>query len=185
MPGFLLWLILGNRRRSLRSFLDLSLEESFTRLDQRTALLLPADYACKIPKIHSALNLFINSTLRDRDEWTAWKCCEGQTTNIRTHLRENHWKVYREVVVKEKLKYWDEIAQMTGPTALSAPKECEPFTLEGFFERLVKWVVVDDQVSFTFFFLYCLKLTALQHGYVGNECCGIPRTPRSTFIHWD
>ena len=42
---------------------------------------------------------------------------------------------------------------MTRPTALSAPKEREPFTLEGFFERLVKWVVVDDQVSFTFFFL--------------------------------
>jgi len=44
--------------KSLRSFPDLSLEESFTRLDQMTALLLPADYACKISEIHSALNLF-------------------------------------------------------------------------------------------------------------------------------
>lgn len=66
---------------------------------------------------------------------------------IREHLQMKHWKIYCELVVSEKLKGWEVAAQNPiGPQPQAASKH-ELFLLEGFYTRLVKWIVVDDQVS--------------------------------------
>ncbi|KAF5378856.1 hypothetical protein D9615_006941 [Tricholomella constricta] len=77
-------------------------------------------------------------------------CVEGQTASIRDHLHMKHWKVYRELVVAEKLKGWEETARL-GPDYRPNGSEThntadrEPFTLQGFYSRLAKWIAVDDQ----------------------------------------
>ena len=75
--------------------------------------------------------------------WTTWKNVEGQTASIRQHLRGKHGKVWRDVVVLRQLKGWKEVGAVT---LEDEPREWEPFSLAGFYERLVKWVAVDDQV---------------------------------------
>lgn len=82
--------------------------------------------------------------------WRAWLNRNGQTENIRDHLIDAHWDTFRETVLVEKLKGWENIASgaLTGPGgSKTSTASREPFSVEGFYERLVKWVVVDDQVS--------------------------------------
>lgn len=61
-----------------------------------------------------------------------------------------HWPVYRELVLSHKLKGWEAIAQGEVPEGAGNPQKSsqtrEPFSLEGFYTRLLKWVAVDDQV---------------------------------------
>jgi hypothetical protein len=64
---------------------------------------------------------------------------------IRAHLRKYHGDDYRDAVISEQLKGWRTIDGTTS-TLHTASQEREPFSLEGFYERLVSWVVVDDQV---------------------------------------
>ena len=47
------------------------------------------------------------------------------------------------MVVLRQLKGWKEIGALT---VEEEPLEREPFSLTGFYERLVRWVAVDDQV---------------------------------------
>lgn len=76
--------------------------------------------------------------------WKTWKCTTGQTEGIRTHLRKHHWKEWRETVLTQHLKGWEELS---GGTKASKPERAiEPFTLEGFKRRLLAWLVADDQV---------------------------------------
>lgn len=55
-------------------------------------------------------------------------------------------------MIKERLKNWQKIDQDRGKREqrTTAPDSVNrTFTLEGFFERLVRWVATDDQVSYT------------------------------------
>jgi hypothetical protein len=62
---------------------------------------------------------------------------------IRTHLSMKHGEEWRKIVVMEKLKGWDRIDCKNS----SGRPTSELFTLEGFHERLGRWIAVDDQVS--------------------------------------
>ncbi|THU83592.1 hypothetical protein K435DRAFT_871131 [Dendrothele bispora CBS 962.96] len=72
----------------------------------------------------------------------AWRNSDGQTKTLRKHLR-SHGKTWTEIILIKKLKGWEKLAR-------DLPTETEtrarpPFTLEGFYERLLKWIAVDDQ----------------------------------------
>ena len=82
------------------------------------------------------------------DEWQE-PCSNknAQSDLICKHLTSKHGKLYREIVVLKKLKTWETIDQSAAREKLSH----EPFSLPGFYERLIKWIAVDDEVfSFTF-----------------------------------
>jgi hypothetical protein len=75
---------------------------------------------------------------------TIWKNVEGQNKAIRTHLHK-HGKHWLDIVVSKKLKGWKTI-RLRSKNSTSEEHPREPFTLEGFLDRLVRWVTVDDQV---------------------------------------
>jgi hypothetical protein len=56
--------------------------------------------------------------------------------------------MWEEMVIKERLKNWQKVDQ---DKALREQEprssEIEPFTLEGLYERLVRWIATDDQVN--------------------------------------
>jgi hypothetical protein len=81
------------------------------------------------------------------EKWKVWRNVHGQTSSIRNHLKEEHETLWRDVVVLEKLKGWKDIGN--SPT-YSEPGRAhnEKFTIEGFYERLLRWIAVDDQVTF-------------------------------------
>lgn len=95
------------------------------------------------PIIDSFLKTYLIILPRFEISWTTWKNVEGQTASIRQHLRGKHGKVWRDVVVLRQLKGWKEVGAFT---LEDEPREREPFSLAGFYERLVRWVAVDDQV---------------------------------------
>ena len=84
--------------------------------------------------------------------------CDGQTEKIRKHIHEMHWPVYRELVLSHKLKGWEGIARGEVPEGAGGSRKStqarEPFTLDGFYTRLLKWVAVDDQVHLSFYFWF-------------------------------
>lgn len=85
---------------------------------------------------------FEYSLNRSGDDWTTWKNVEGQTTAIRNHLK-THDKLWSDLVLLKQLKGWDRM----GTSNKNSPSgEREAFSLPGFYERLVKWIAVDDQV---------------------------------------
>ena len=47
------------------------------------------------------------------------------------------------MVITHELKGWEDHISTAG----AFPKQHEKFTLEGFYEPLVRWVAVDDQAS--------------------------------------
>ena len=68
---------------------------------------------------------------------------------MRDHLIDKHWNLYSSIVLANELKGWEKIASgvISGPEGQKAAiGDREPFSVEGFYERLIKWVVVDDQV---------------------------------------
>ena len=62
----------------------------------------------------------------------------------------NHLKIWRDTVLVEKLKGWETISPSENvKNTLSHDRiasEDQEFTLDGFYERFISWVVVDDQV---------------------------------------
>lgn len=75
---------------------------------------------------------------------------------IREHLVKYHYSAWREEVIRNELKGYENLCGPTSPTSTasknaktSRPKSYPPgsFTLDGFILRLVRWLVVDDQVS--------------------------------------
>lgn len=90
---------------------------------------------------------------RGDDGWKAWKNNSSQTDLIRTHLLSKHEKIYNEVVILKKLKGWETINQSKGGSAHQTG-EREGFSLKGFYERLLRWIAVDDQVRKCFIYLY-------------------------------
>ncbi|TFK58404.1 hypothetical protein BDN72DRAFT_87519 [Pluteus cervinus] len=83
------------------------------------------------------------------DEWRVWKCDDGRTSRVREHLEKDHWAIYYEQVMQHKLKGWEtlpERAREANRPVISSNTR-EPFTLEGFYQRLVKWMAASDQAS--------------------------------------
>jgi hypothetical protein len=75
------------------------------------------------------------------EKWSTWKNVDGQTTAIQNHLKVEHGKVWRELILLKQLKGWETI----GASTQTAPGEREEFSIPGFYDRLVKWIAVDDQ----------------------------------------
>lgn len=71
-------------------------------------------------------------------------------STIWSHLQSRHGKLWQNIVVAEKLKNWEKVkillASVSERDAASNGAKA-PFSLEGFLERLVRWIVVDNQVS--------------------------------------
>ncbi|OBZ72686.1 putative AC transposase [Grifola frondosa] len=95
-----------------------------------------------------------------QSQWKVWKCTHGQTDAIRTHLKREHFKCWRDTVILERLKGWEDLAKARNTKhtqdadSSSGTREREPFTQQGFYRCLVAWIVADDQnalgcVSFT------------------------------------
>ena len=69
-------------------------------------------------------------------------------STIQDHMKKHHFVEWMATVLCEKLKDWEKIGKsstLAGPSAGSNQPQ-EPFTMEGFLEWLLHWVVVDDQV---------------------------------------
>jgi hypothetical protein len=76
--------------------------------------------------------------------WSVWANVNGIADTIRTHLSTKHSDEWRKIVIMEELKGWERICHQNQNA--DTPTR-EPFTLEGFLERLARWIAVDDQVS--------------------------------------
>jgi len=111
------------------------------------------------------------------DKWQEpWSNKNAQSDLICKHLTSKHGKLYREIIILKKLKNWETIDQ-------SATREKplrEPFSLPGFYEWLIKWIAVNDQL----FFFY---ISTLQdwHLLLVSECNGQPRAPWPPAFHWE
>jgi hypothetical protein len=80
--------------------------------------------------------------------WKCWKNADGIVTMIRKHLKGTHSEEYKHVCNLLKLKHADK------PTdSMPNKSTSEPFNLEEWLRRLVKWIVVDDQVFLIHFSL--------------------------------
>jgi hypothetical protein len=89
-------------------------------------------------------------------EWKCWKNVDGVVTTIRKHLKGAHSEEYECVCKLFNLKHSDK--HIISTTDESAGNE--PFNFREWLMRLVKWIVVDDQVFRTFFIRHAQFLTA-------------------------
>ncbi|KAI0053800.1 hypothetical protein FA95DRAFT_490590 [Auriscalpium vulgare] len=81
-----------------------------------------------------------------------WKCDGGVASHIRKHFTTYHYPEYKEITVKHKFKYWERLlsddtttSRTDGPQARPTAYRNRVYEQAGFFERLVRWMVVDDQ----------------------------------------
>jgi hypothetical protein len=86
------------------------------------------------------------------ERWSTWKNVDGQTTAIRNHLKAEHGKIWRVLVLLKQIKGWETI----GASTETAPGEREEFSIPGFYNRLVKWIAVDDRARLFVCFLMCV-----------------------------
>ncbi|KAJ8489040.1 hypothetical protein ONZ45_g13718 [Pleurotus djamor] len=75
-------------------------------------------------------------------KWSVWKNGHGQVKNIRHHLRTYHAQQYSVVVRSNQLRGWSNNEHQN---ANRDDEIDEGFSLEGFFERLVRWCAATDQ----------------------------------------
>jgi hypothetical protein len=76
-------------------------------------------------------------------EWKTWKNADGFTTTFRNHLRLVHLEEYERVTRALNLKHSNELEDnVETPTTTRS----ESFRVEEWVKRLIKWIVVDDQV---------------------------------------
>ena len=83
-------------------------------------------------------------------KWKAYKNCDGIVTTIRAHLRNEHETIYKGYLQSGA---WEtEVCRQKGGNI------DEPFRLAGFHEHLLRWMVIDDQVSSIFILssIHCL-----------------------------
>ena len=77
-------------------------------------------------------------------EWKVWKNSDGMNNTLRTHLRTHHFDIWSRICKAEHLK----ATTADTVTARRLPSDsCAEFTMNGFIERLIRWIVADDQVS--------------------------------------
>jgi len=74
--------------------------------------------------------------------WSVWSNVNGMADTIRTHLSTKHGDEWRKIIVLEQLKGWEKLGRQKTENQIR-----ESFTLEGFHERLARWIAADDQVS--------------------------------------
>lgn len=90
------------------------------------------------------------------EEWKLWKNTGGITGTIRDHLSgKAHGTAWRETVTAQKLKGWEKLQDHdAAPNATASPKGARdgPFDIKIFYELLLRWIVVDDQVIHMFLF---------------------------------
>ena len=67
-------------------------------------------------------------------------------STIREHMQKHHFNDWKATVLREQLKDWDKIGQLGFSKSSNANCTHEPFTMEGFLQRLARWIIVDDQV---------------------------------------
>lgn len=82
--------------------------------------------------------------ISDDKDRKVWQNAHGQTSSIRNHLRIHHEALWLDIVVSKELKGWQDVR--SGSAQAPNTMEREPFSLVGFYERLLKWIAVDDQV---------------------------------------
>jgi hypothetical protein len=78
-------------------------------------------------------------------DWHVWKNTSGQTDAQRTHLINCHPEVYYRTVKEKGLKQ-ARSRLGTGNATLSSTNVNDVFSMEGFLDRLIRWIVADDQV---------------------------------------
>ena len=76
------------------------------------------------------------------DSWRAWKICDGIVSTLRHHVKKDHKEDYEDYLRTERL----ELHKRQGGQA----DDSEPFHLAGFLDRLIRWMVSDDQASNAF-----------------------------------
>ncbi|GLB38433.1 hypothetical protein LshimejAT787_0502980 [Lyophyllum shimeji] len=59
-----------------------------------------------------------------------------------SYQNEKHSREYTGFVLSYKLKGWEALVSASRD---HRPGERPPFTLEGFYEHLIRWIAVDDQ----------------------------------------
>ncbi|KAJ3831050.1 hypothetical protein F5878DRAFT_667994 [Lentinula raphanica] len=75
-----------------------------------------------------------------------WRNNTSNTTNIRAHLRTHHYNEYHDLVIKNKLKHWENLLRENPQYhSLILRRADEPILLSKFSELLVRWIIVDDQ----------------------------------------
>lgn len=131
----------------------------------------------RVPSMHVSMRhfyLYYHHTHFVRlDEWQEpWSNKNSQSDLIRKHLISKHSKLYREVVVLKKLKNWETVDQL-----LKEKPPREPFSLPGFYERLIRWITVDDQVLRFYINNFQSNLLIFTFSILVSECNGQPRTP--------
>ncbi|CDO72222.1 hypothetical protein BN946_scf184970.g74 [Trametes cinnabarina] len=72
--------------------------------------------------------------------WQTWHNSAGITSTVRRHLTKEHTKLYHAAVEILGLK-----GRATAPQTASEEVEKEPFSVQGFEKKLVRWAAVDDQ----------------------------------------
>ena len=126
-------------RRMKRLVPDHHLIPPFTRLGQKA---LTWDVVCVCEYICTFSDgRFTNIHFTRWPKWQTWKNKYPQSDTIREHMALHHSKAWRKIIVLNKLKGWETIDLPT-----IGKNNQEPFSLEGFYQRLVRWVSVDDQV---------------------------------------
>ena len=61
-------------------------------------------------------------------------------------MQKHHFNYWKATVLQEQLKYWDKISQLGSSKSSNTNCTHELFTMEGFLQRLARWIIVDDQV---------------------------------------
>ena len=69
-------------------------------------------------------------------------------STIREHMQKHHFDEWRTTVLQQRLKDWEKISQSntTADSSSDTHQPHEPFTMEGFLQRLTWWIIVNDQV---------------------------------------
>jgi len=99
-------------------------------------------------------------------KWQTWKNKNPQSNTIHEHMALHHSKSWCEIIILNKLKGWETIDLPT-----IRKKNQEPFSLEGFYQQLVHWVSVDDQV--------CEKsVNYWQYFYHGSQSINVVDCPK-------
>lgn len=75
-----------------------------------------------------------------------WKNSDGVTSPVRRHFELLHEKKWKMICISFKLKNWERYAEEATPEGKAAKRAVQQeWSLEGFLDRLVKWMVVEDQ----------------------------------------
>lgn len=106
--------------------------------------------------------------------------------NMEKYLRSNNnypklsqgqtWRHWWDIVLLQRLKGWKEVGTLIKE---SLSGERGTFSLEGFYDRLTKWIAIDDRVCEL---SLSPRLRQCDSSLVVG-CCGLPGVSQSSFIY--